>query len=323
MQKTFLEHVQELRKRLLICVITVISAGILGYALQDRLLTIIQKPLGKVLFYTSPAGGFNFIFTLCVLFGLIIALPVIVYQFIKFIEPTVYRLPKKAIAVFIFFSCLLAILGLVFAYFFSLPAALHFLSNFGGPNIQSLITAESYFSFASKYLLGFALLFQLPLIILFINRIKPLRPSKLLGYSRYVILGSFITAAIITPTPDPLNQLLMAVPILVLYFLSVFLLAIVNLGKKDLPRVIPTYIASVQSLPPPSQIAYINSPSQPEAVTRKTGYVMDMVKPLRASTLEQSTNKAVIFDNPNSDNPYWHFRSIGHRPKQYLDIIVQ
>src|SRR5690606_20255917 len=103
----------------------------------------------------------------------------------------------------------------------SLPAALHFLSNFSTGSVTSLISANEYFNFVMIYVACFALLFQMPLIIAFINKITPLTPRLLMKKQRFVILGSFIVAAIITPTPDPLNQTLMALPIIGLYQSSI------------------------------------------------------------------------------------------------------
>lgn len=226
--QTVMEHLRELRRRLLICVLFVLAGSIAGYALQDTLLAIIQKPLGDVLYYTTPGGGFTFIFELSVVFGIVITVPILLYQAIKFIEPAISKLSLRFIAGIVLASYILALGGMAFAYFISLPAALHFLGEFGGDGIRSMITAEAYFSFASKYLLGFAALFQLPLLLLLINRIKPQRPRKLLGIVRYVIVGSFIVAAILTPTPDPINQALMAGPIIALYIVSVGLVALVN-----------------------------------------------------------------------------------------------
>lgn len=129
-------------------------------------------------------------------------------------------------------SYALACLGMAFAYFVSLPASLHFLTTFGDSgDIHALITANEYFNFVLTYVAGFAILFQVPLIITFTNRVTPLPPKKLLGATRYVIVLSFIVAAIITPTPDPMNQAIMAGPIILLYLLSV---CIVTLHPKRL-----------------------------------------------------------------------------------------
>lgn len=124
-------------------------------------------------------------------------------------------------------SVVLACAGIAFAYYVSLPASLHFLTTFGNSgDIHALITANEYFNFVLAYVAGFAILFQVPLIILFINRMTPLPPMKLLMGTRYVIVFSFIAAAIITPTPDPMNQAIMAVPIIALYIFSVGIVAL-------------------------------------------------------------------------------------------------
>ncbi len=237
--KPFIEHVYELRRRALICVVAVIAFASLGYTIHSKLLFVLQKPLGEVLYYTSPAGGFSFVFKLCTLFGFICALPVIFFNLMKFISPLFSSTNRRSIPTYAIYSCILAFFGVAFAYTISLPAALHFLANFGGESIQSLITADEYFSFALAYLVGFAFLFQLPLIILTINQIRPQSPGELMRYQRYVILGSFILAAVLTPTPDFMNQTMMATPIIVLYQLSIVLVWFVNRHKHTQPSLKP------------------------------------------------------------------------------------
>jgi sec-independent protein translocase protein TatC len=227
---TFADHVHELRKRLMWSLLFVaIGAGV-GYVLHDVILNILQQPLNEKLYYTTPTGAFSFIIKICCVFGFIVALPVVVYQAFGFFEPLVPLKTRRSFVLHVFLSVLLAVAGITFAYFISLPAALHFLVNFGtkGDNIQALITANEYFNFVLAYIAGFAALFQLPLLISFINRVKPLKPSQLISGTRYVVLVSFIVAAIITPTPDPLNQALMAGPIIALYFVSVLVVAVSN-----------------------------------------------------------------------------------------------
>lgn len=231
-RKPFLEHVRELQLRLTWAVLAIVVGGVLAYMASDGLLAIIQRPLGQTLYYTSPTGGFSFIFKLSAVGGLILALPMILYQFFKFIGPLLGKAHRLLIVSFVLWSINLAYAGVLFAYLFSLPAALHFLAKFGGENIQSLITADEYFNFALAYLAGFAVLFQLPLIILFINKIKPLKPGKMMGAQRYIILASFVIAAILTPTPDPINQAIMAVPVVLLYQLSIIMVWLVNRVSK-------------------------------------------------------------------------------------------
>lgn len=228
----FLEHVHELRRRLLVSIICIVVGAAVGYWVKDALLLAIQKPLGQQLYYTSPTGGFSFVFMLCVLFGVVVSLPCTIYQIIAFLKPILPRNSRIQMFIYPICSILLAGLGIVFAYFVSLPAALHFLASFGGAHIQALITTDTYFSFALAYIGGFALLFQLPILLTIINRVYTLNPKKLMKLQRYVIVVSFVVAAVITPTPDPINQLLMAGPIIVLYEFSVILIWLVNKTKK-------------------------------------------------------------------------------------------
>lgn len=227
---TFYDHIRELRRCLMWSLLFVaIGAGV-GYFLHDRIVWLLQQPLGEQLYYTTPTGAFSFIIKVCCVFGLVVALPMILYQIFGFFEPLISLRTRRSILRLVIISFALACAGISFAYFISLPAALHFLVNFGDKagDIQALITADEYFNFVLAYIAGFAVLFQLPLIIAFINRITPLKPSQLFGITRYVILGSFIVSAIITPTPDPLNQTLMALPIIFLYFVSALMVVVVN-----------------------------------------------------------------------------------------------
>jgi sec-independent protein translocase protein TatC len=193
-KRPFAEHVHELRGRLFKVIATLIVASSAGYFIHEELLHILQKPLNQTLFYTSPTGGLNFVFKLCFLFGFVFTIPVLVYQISKFLAPVIKQKTNHMFVSLMCWSSILAASGIVFAYYVSLPGALKFLTNFGGKDIKSLITADEYFNFAVAYLLGYALLFQLPLIILFINRIKPLKPTKMLKAQRYIVLGSFVLA---------------------------------------------------------------------------------------------------------------------------------
>lgn len=222
----FAEHISELRKRFMWVLLFVFIGGVIGYLLNDTLMRILQEPLHDSLYYNNPGGAFSFIMKLCVVFGIIVALPMLSYQVFAFFGPIIATRTKRATVLYISMSVLLAALGILFAYFVSLPASLHFLTTFGqGSDIHALITANEYFNFVLAYVAGFAILFQVPLIITFTNRVTPLPPKKLLGGTRYVIVLSFIIAAIITPTPDPMNQAIMAVPIIALYLFSVAIVA--------------------------------------------------------------------------------------------------
>lgn len=223
---TFAEHLSELRKRFMWILLFVAVGGGIGYALHDKLLQILQRPLNDSLYYTNPGGAFSFVMKLCVVFGIIVAIPVLSYHVFAFFGPLIAKRTKRMTVLYISMSVILAIAGILFAYFVSLPASLHFLTTFGSGDIQAIITANEYFNFVLAYVAGFAILFQVPLVIMFINRMTPLPPKKLLGGTRYVIVISFILAAVITPTPDPMNQAIMAGPIIALYIFSIALVAL-------------------------------------------------------------------------------------------------
>lgn len=216
-----MDHIGEFRKRVLWCLVALLIGGVIGYRYQEQIIAILVKPLGQKLFYTSPTGGFDFLIKICLFFGFILAVPVIIYNFFKFISPAIPPYVTYSFSKIIVVSILLALAGVSFAYFVSLPAALHFLNNFSNEQVSSLISAQEYFNFVMIYMAGFALLFQMPLVFSFINKVKPLKPARLLKQQKVVILISFVIAAILTPTPDPINQALMAAPIIALYQTSI------------------------------------------------------------------------------------------------------
>lgn len=231
-----IEHVRELRARLMWALAFIVAGAGVGYLLHDHLLRIVQAPLKETLYFTTPTGALGFILKVCVVFGILVGLPMIMYQIFAFFGPLLKHRTKKFITLFTFLSVVLALLGVAFAYFITLPAALKFLVGFADENIQSLITTNEYFNFAFAYILGFAVLFQIPLLLLFINRVTPLPPKKLLGSIRYVVLASFILAAVITPTPDPVNQAMMAGPAIALYLISVAVVIAMNASKRKAER---------------------------------------------------------------------------------------
>ena len=218
---TFLDHISELRTRLFWSAFSFVTGGAIGYFLNSSILALLLKPLNQPLFYSSPAGGFDFVFKISLFFGFVVSIPVFTYHIIKFIEPILSEHFHVLITRLLIASCLLTVSGILFAYYLSLPAALHFLGQFGSAQVKSLISATEYFSFVTTYIAGFAILFQLPLVLFLINRVTPLKPGKLMKQQKYVVLASFIIAAILTPTPDVVNQTIMALPLIVLYQMSI------------------------------------------------------------------------------------------------------
>lgn len=230
--KTFGEHLAELRFRFLSTVGFLVVGTIVGYLVHDILLDILVRPLDQTLFYSSPAGGFDFVLKLSFLFGFVVTVPVIVYHVLRFVEPVMPKQSPQKLLGMLVASCALLIAGMLFAYFVSLPAALYFLNAFTTDEIQALISTTEYFSFVTRYLLGFGILFQLPLIMLVINSVQRLSMRQLMSVQKWVFLASFIVAAILTPTPDLFNQMIMAVPLILLYQVSIGLVWVVNGQEK-------------------------------------------------------------------------------------------
>ena len=223
-QLAFSKHLQELRLRFFVWFVFFIIGSVIGYWLYPALFKLLVAPLHKPLYYTSPTGGFNAVFNLSIFFGFVMTIPILLYQIAKFVEPSFGNKSIKSLANYIMVSIILACLGLVLAYYLVLPAALQFLNKFGGDNLTAIISTQDYFSFVTKYLMSFALLFQLPLLMYGIDKYKPLEPKKLMHAFKYVFLFSFIIAAILTPTPDFINQTIMASPIILLYLFSVMMI---------------------------------------------------------------------------------------------------
>lgn len=215
------DHILELRKRLLVVVgVFIVWCGV-GYAIREPLTKLILNPLGSSVYYSTPQGGFEFFMRVIMTAGFIAAVPVIVHQLLRFIEPAVGgKLTTQLMRRTLVWSLLLAVTGIVFAYLAILPTSLKFFNEFGGKQVQPLISADSYLNFVLGMLAIFALLFQLPLIISIVDHIKPLKPQQLTKYRRHVFVGSLIVALIMPFTYDPITQFIIAMPIVVLFELS-------------------------------------------------------------------------------------------------------
>lgn len=217
-QLTFLEHVYELRRRVFWIFLTLVVASAISFQYKDALISIVMAPLhGEKLVYLTPTGGFSFIFTLSIYVGLLFSIPVIVYHIYKFLQPIVSKGSRKLIATVLLLSALLATVGAAFGYFVTIPGAINFLSTFAGDVVTPNLTADSYLGFFVAYVVGLAVLFQLPLILFLIDHIHPIPPGTLSSTQRFVIIGATIVAAVITPTPDAVNMMIVALPIIAVY----------------------------------------------------------------------------------------------------------
>lgn len=228
-----IEHIYELRRRLVYVAVSVATGSAVAYGFEQKLIATLLRPShGQHFIYTSPMGGMNFLFGVCLDLGLVVATPIIIYQLLAFVQPLMKDTTRRFLLLASAAAGFVAVCGVLFGYFIGLPSALHFLLHqFTTVQVRPLITIQSYMQFVALYLFGSALMFQLPLILLCINRIKPLKPSGLFKYERHLIAGSFIVAFIMNPTPNIIDQLFVVLPMLVSYQLGIGLIWLVNRRK--------------------------------------------------------------------------------------------
>lgn len=229
-----IQHIHELRRRLFYVAACIAVGSAVAYGLEHQIVEILLRPShGQNFIYTSPLGGMNFLFSVCLDIGLVVATPIIIYQLLAFLQPLMQNTTRKFLLIASGAAGVVAIAGVLFGYFIGLPSALHFLLHqFTTVQVRPLITIQSYMQFVALYLFGCALMFQLPLIILLINRIKPLKPSNLFKYERHLIVGAFVIAFIMNPSPNIVDQLFVVLPIIITYQLSILMLWLVHRSGK-------------------------------------------------------------------------------------------
>ncbi|AKM80423.1 TPA: twin-arginine translocase subunit TatC [Candidatus Saccharibacteria bacterium] len=264
-QLTFIEHIYELRARLFWIVSALIITSAIGFQYKDILVDFIVAPLhGEKLIYLTPGGGFSFIFTVCLYFGALVTIPVIVYHIYRFLQPVLGQTSKKFIISLVLLSTTLAAAGAIFGYMVAIPAAISFLTTFAGDAVTPSLTAESYLGFVVAYLLGLAALFQLPLLLFIFDHVRPFPPGALLSSQRFVIVGAVIAAALITPTPDVINQMIVAGPIIAIYQLGALAVYVRRRGERRQNRnqspVTPAQ-AELQEVPIPIPASVLSTTS--------------------------------------------------------------
>ncbi len=229
-----IEHVKELRRRLFYVAACVGVGSAVAYGFEHQIVDFLLRPShGQQFIYTSPIGGMNFLFGVCLDIGLVVATPIIIYQCLAFLQPLMQAATRKFLLFASMTAGVVALSGVMFGYYVGLPSALHFLLHqFTTIQVKPLITIQSYMSFVALYLFGSALMFQLPLILFIINRIKPLKPTHLFKYERHLVVAALIIAFIMNPTPNLVDQMMVVGPIIVMYQVGIALIWFVNKQSK-------------------------------------------------------------------------------------------
>lgn len=222
---TLLDHVKELRLRLLVVVVVLLIGGTIGYLFYEPILHWLKSPLAGDLYYSSPAGSFNFIMKVATMAGIGLAVPVIIYQIIMFIRPALSKAFSIArIYAYTTLSVLLAATGAAFGFYMILPGALKFFAGFQVEGLSALIGADSYLTFVTNVLITFMIVFQIPLLLVIIDHVNPIPPKKLLKAEKYVVLAGLLVSFFVPFALDITTSLLIALPIVLLYNLSIVLI---------------------------------------------------------------------------------------------------
>ncbi len=230
------EHLAELRTRLIRSIAAVAVGFCISYAFIEPIFAMLSRPLEKVLppgtslIFTSYPEAFFTYLKLALVCGIFIASPFILYEIWAFVAPGLYEHEKKWALPFVVFSSIFFVGGALFGYIVVFPAAFNFLAGYAGRDLKLLPSVSEYFSLTIKLLLGFGAAFELPIFMVFMALIGLIDARMLRKNRKYALLIIFVLAAVLTPTPDVVNQCLLAAPLLILYEISIFLVALI--GKR-------------------------------------------------------------------------------------------
>jgi sec-independent protein translocase protein TatC len=221
---TLMQHLDELRKRIVRSAIFLALGFIAAWTFHDRFVGFIQAPLnriGKKLVFTHPMDPLNLDLQVSLVAGAILASPFILYQVWLFIAPGLYKKEKRFVVPFMAATVGLFLTGASFGYFYVLPGALQILIVDFGHNFTPMVTIEEYIGFFLSIILGLGISFELPILIFFLALFGIVSPRFLWKNIRYAILAVFIVAACICPSPDPWTMCIYAIPMLVLYLVGI------------------------------------------------------------------------------------------------------
>jgi sec-independent protein translocase protein TatC len=222
----FTSHLEELRKRLITCFIAVGVGFLLSFGFKERLFTILVQPLikvmkeGETLIYTGLPEAFFTYLKVAFLSGIILASPIILYHFWMFVAPGLYKKERRMLGPIVFLSSFFFIGGALFGYFIVFPWGFKFFLGFATDTIRPLPSMKEYFGFSAKLLLAFGVVFELPLVLTFLAKLGIVSVEFLKKNRKYALLLFFAGAAILTP-PDVITQVMMALPLMVLYEISI------------------------------------------------------------------------------------------------------
>jgi sec-independent protein translocase protein TatC len=236
---SFIGHLEELRKRIIVCLVAVCITFAVSYAFKEKLFNILMQPLvgamapGDKMIFTGLTEAFFCYIKTAFVAGLLFAVPVIMYEGWLFVAPGLYDKEKRLLLPFVLLSSFFFMGGALFGYFVAFPYAFKYLISFNTSYVKAMPSMKEYLSLASTLLLAFGCTFELPLVLTLLAKAGLVTSSFLSKHRKYAFLGIFVVAAIVTPTPDVVNQCLVAGPLVILY--EVGILGAWLFGKRKNP----------------------------------------------------------------------------------------
>ncbi|WP_334085458.1 twin-arginine translocase subunit TatC [Helicobacter typhlonius] len=233
-------HIEDLRKRLIISISVLFIAFCVCFVFWEHIFAFIKTPLDSVLghdvrgkFIASGMIEGVFIAMKSALFAaLVISMPIIFWQIWIFVAPGLYKHEKKVVIPFVIFGTTMFAVGVIFAYYAVLPFIIKNVLLFGNNQFEAYITAENYFRFFTRLVIGFGIAFELPVLCFFLGQVGLITDESLKNFFKYAVVLIFIIAALIAP-PDVISQILLAIPLIMLYGVSIFVLKFVNPAPKE------------------------------------------------------------------------------------------
>jgi sec-independent protein translocase protein TatC len=226
-EMSFLDHIEELRWRIIYALIGIVIFTIIAWIFIDPLVEVVllkpARDANASLQNLRPFGQLFLYVQVAIIVGIVASLPNIFYQLWKFIAPALKKRERKYIVWIVFFSTFCFLTGIAFSYFVMLPLAMKFAEQFGSEAIKNEFSIEEYMSIIISVMLAAGVVFELPMVSFFLTKLGILTPKFMRKYRRHAIVIILILAAFLTPGADPVSQVILAVPLVLLYEISIFI----------------------------------------------------------------------------------------------------
>ncbi|WP_353892308.1 twin-arginine translocase subunit TatC [Proteinivorax hydrogeniformans] len=225
---TIVGHLAELRARIIVTAISILLGTMASYIFIDEIVNLITMPAGHLDFvYLSPPELFLAYIKISIIFGMIVASPIILYQIWAFVMPSINKKEKVYVFFAIILSSVFFIGGVIFSYLSIIPLTIDFFVEMSGEDILPMFSFSNYTSFITSILLAFGVAFQLPLLVLLLTQLRLIKPKLLKKSRKFIILAIFLMSSILTP-PDVISQMLLAGPMIILFEMSIVISSVID-----------------------------------------------------------------------------------------------